>query len=144
MEIKSDNNTFSSETPTFKTLSVIHSIISSIISLLLIAMSTNNLEPSIIIVSSFMLINVVLYNMIQTHQTLEVAQQIEDDAMGYILTKKPISGPIGLVLSIVTLGFLVTGNLFGWQMYIVYIIIASLIAKSHKSRIGVIPKEKKS
>lgn len=143
MEIKSDTSTFSSGTPTFNKLNIIHTIVSTTISLLLIAMSTGQMTENILLVTGIMILNIVLYNMLQTYQTLELAQRIENDTMGYILSEKPITGPIGLALSIITLLFLVTGNLFAWQMYLVYIILATIISKSHKTRLGVIPKEKK-
>jgi len=143
MEIKSDTSTFSSGTPTFNKLNMVHTIVSAIISLLLIAMSTGNMNQNMLLISGIMLLNIVLYNISQTYQTLELAQRIENDTMGYILSEKPITGPIGLTLSIITLLFLVTGNLFAWQLYIVYIILATIIGKSHKTRLGVIPKEKK-
>jgi hypothetical protein len=142
MKIKSDKVDLSCEIKEYKTLNLVHKIISIIISLMLIAMSTNNMEGNIILLSSIMIINIVLYNIVQTHQTLEEAQQLEDNVYEYILLKRPITGPIGFIFSIITLIFLITGNLFGWQVYLVYIMVTFIIAKTHKERLGVVSKGK--
>lgn len=143
MHIKSDTPIFSNGTTSFLLLNTTYYIMLLVISLTLIAMSTNQLNADIIIISSLMIINIVIYNTLQTYQTTEVAQRIEDEGIGYILTEVPITGPIDIILSTITLLFLVTGNLFAWQMYLVYIVSGIIITEYHKKRLGVIPTEKK-
>ncbi len=143
MEIKSDNSTYSSNHPNFKMVETLQAIISFIVAFGMLGMSFNYFTPNLMFVIIGLTVNVILYNMVQTLMTIELAQKIEDAPMQYILKEKPILGPIGMLTSLTMLGLLFTGNLFGWQVYIVYIVLVTIISKAHKNRLGVVENGKK-
>ena len=123
-------------------MEIIQAFVSFTVAFAILAMSFEYIEPNLMFVIIGLTINTILYNMVQSLMTLELAQRVENSPMQYILKEKPILGPIGLLTSLTMLGLLVTGNLFGWQIYIAYIVLVTIISKAHKNRLGVIEKVK--
>lgn len=141
MEIKSDNS-YSQYHPQYKIVEIIQAIVSFTVAFAMLAMSFGYMTPNLMFVIIGLTINTILYNMVQSLMTLELAQTIENAPMQYILKEKPILGPIGLLTSLTMLGLLLTGNLFGWQIYLAYIVLVTIISKAHKNRLGVVDKVK--
>jgi len=116
-------------------------LVSWITSSMIILMSLDYMETNLIYMITGLIIITVTYNVTLTYSSKEQLQSIEDNAISYILKDKPIIGPIGIFLTFFLFGLLITGNMVGWYIYILYIIVVTMIGKAHKTRLGVVNKK---
>jgi hypothetical protein len=111
---------------------LVHIVSASII----LAMSYGQLTPNYTLVLVVYTLSLVASNINFSKMTGEYLQKLEDNPFSVSLQEKPILAPISMLLSFTMLGTLLTGNLYAWGTYLVYMVVTVIVSKAHKSRFG--------
>jgi len=143
MNIKSNETTPSVTSNSFKVLNLSTTLVSMTTTSLLLAMSYGYIALNAAPILIGYTLSIILYNLSLLKSTQEYAQSLIDAGFQVLLARSPIVMPISIVLLLMTVVTLVTGNLYLWYVYIGYVVVASIIRKTHDNRLGVIQKSDK-
>jgi len=122
----------------FDKVGLVTSGLSVFISSIFLLMSFGYLMENYLVILGLVSISLILNNYYLTITTPEIFKKINDDPWEFILDQRPILGPIAVLLSFLLIGVLISGNLFAWQIYIIYFIILMIMnhvySKKYKLR----------
>ena len=141
MNISSDGVGVTKQRGYSVTVSTISYMIHIVSGSIILAMSYNQITPNYPVVLFLYAISLVASNINYTHMTRTYLQKLEDNPFSVSLQEKPILAPICMIVSFAMLGTLLTGGLFAWGTYLIYMVLAILISKAHKERLGVVEKQ---
>lgn len=141
MNISSDGVGVTKQRGYSVTVSTISYMIHIVSGSIILAMSYNQITPNYPVVLFLYAISLVASNINFTHMTGTYLQKLEDNPFSVSLQEKPILSPISMIVSFAMLGTLLTGGLFAWGTYLIYMVLAILISKAHKERLGVVEKQ---
>jgi len=118
----------------FDKVGLVTSGLSIFISSIFLLMSFSYLTENYLVILGLVSISLVLNNYYLTITTPEIFKKINDDPWKFILEQRPILGPIAVLLSFLLIGTLISGNLFAWQIYIIYFIMLMLMNHTYSKK----------
>lgn len=127
-------------TNAYETIDNVNSIYSIIIYSILLSMSFGYMALNYELILGLFIVATILKNVQYNLMKPETLQAITNGAFTYILNKDPILGPLKMITAFAVLATLITGNLFAWETYLVFIVITVVMDIVYKKKYGVVEK----
>lgn len=116
--------------------SVIQQLLQIATYITILGMSYNKMVPNELTVVSLLFLVMIFQNFSFSLMSKEAFKLMEDNAYMYMMNKHRFLTPIGIILALVMLVTLITGNMFVWYWYLGMVILSIFITKMHKQRVN--------
>lgn len=140
MNVSSDSTSIQSNRGYSITISTLSYLVHIVGSSTILAMSYGKMLPDYTIVLCVYALMLLVSNLNFSKMSKSYLQRLEDNIFQTSLKEQPLLSPISILLSFVMFGTLLTGNMYAWGSYIIYLIVITVISKAHKSRLGIVEK----